>query len=234
MKTSLSRYALSLSDQLQRQLVDVNFSLFASVCRDMLAALGYENIQTAGRLRFKGKNRDGGYDLEATLPSPTGRRKVIIQLKQYEPDRFVYQRYVNELIGVALRVGASEAVIVTTGKLSHVLEESRHSLSRFLIPVRLIDGDELLRLLIEHEIGVKDGSFDGDYFAELAMQDTDFGEKEAYRLFPMSLEEPTTRLLIEIDLSPMSKASLVIPKTRLSSSRNGSTITGQKLSSTTT
>lgn len=91
----------------------------------------------------------------ATAPKP--RRKVIVQLKQYGPDLQVHQRCVDELRGTCLRVGASEAILITTSGFSHVVQEQAAALAREktpLAPVHLVDGSALLRALVAHQVGV--------------------------------------------------------------------------------
>ena len=174
----------SLRTQLQEQLVSCNFHLFAAVCRDVVQTIGCQNVELAGRLSFKGKNRDGGYDLEATLPGPLP-RPVVICLKQFRPNQRVFQRSIDELRGVALRAGAAEAILITSGSLSSILSAARTRLTHSPLPVRLIDGQELLDILIAHEIGVVQIEdklvFNDAYFARLAQACVDNGQQESYR-----------------------------------------------------
>ncbi|MBB6050733.1 restriction endonuclease [Armatimonas rosea] len=172
-----------LRSRLHEQLTAGNFHLFASVCQDVLKAIGCQEVRLAGRLRFKGKNQGGGYDLEATLPGPLP-RPVVVQLKQFRSQR-VFQRSIDELRGAALRAGAAEAILITSGPLSRVLQDTRAKLTKSPVPVRLIDGQELLDLLLAHEIGVMQIEetlvFDDAYFARLAKACVDQGLQESYR-----------------------------------------------------
>lgn len=155
-----------ITSQLRRRLLALDFPAFARcVCR-LLDALGYENTQPTGRREWKGYNRPGGggYDLEATLPGGVGPRRVIAQVKQYDA-LAVHQRSVDELRGACLRAGASEAVLVTTSTFSEVVRRSERvrmsaaspeAASSLVAPVRLIDGEELVRLLIRHRLGVRE------------------------------------------------------------------------------
>ena len=155
-----------ITDQLRRRLLALDFPAFARcVCR-LLDALGYENAQPTGRREWKGYNRPGrgGYDLEAALPGGMAPRHVIAQVKQYDI-LAVHQRNVDELRGACLRAGASEAVLVTTSTFSEVVRRSERirmssaspeAASSLVAPVRLIDGEELVRLLIRHRLGVRE------------------------------------------------------------------------------
>ena len=157
---------LLIADQLRRRLLDLDFPAFARCACCLLDALGYENTQPTGRREWKGYNRPGGggYDLEATLPGGMAPRRVIAQVKQYDT-LTVHQRSVDELRGACLRAGASEAVLVTTSTFSKVVRRSERvrvsaaspeAASSLVAPVRLIDGEELVRLLIRHRLGVRE------------------------------------------------------------------------------
>lgn len=180
--TSFLNHREQLRSRLQNQLQAGNFHLFAAVCQDVLQAIGCSEVRFAGRLSFKGKNRDGGHDLEATLPGPSP-RTVVVQLKQFRPKQRVFQRTVDELRGVALRAGASEAILITSGSLSQALQAD--SAATALLPVRAVDGQELLDLLIIHGLGVVEIEgrlvFDERYFAQLAQRCRNHGQQEPYR-----------------------------------------------------
>lgn len=188
--------AALLRTRLQETLLEANFHLFAAVCQDVLRAVGCQEVRLAGRCHFKGKNRDGGHDLEATIPGPLP-RLVVIQIKQFRPSQRVFQRSVDELRGVALRAGAGEAILITSGPISHVLREAKAHLHASLLPVRLIDGEELLELLIAHEIGVQQVEerlvFDESYFIRQAALCVDRGQQEPYRR-PHEQPQKTHRL----------------------------------------
>ena len=115
--------------------------------------MGYQNVKLSGRTNWVGRNADGGYDLVADLPVPGGTRRVIIQAKQYTPERHIFRRTVDELRGVCLRAGASEALLITTSAFSDTLDPRRFS-SAPLLPVRLVDGAELTELMAQHRVGV--------------------------------------------------------------------------------
>lgn len=140
---------------------------------DLLTALGYQEVKLAGRTQWKGRNREGGYDIEAVVPSGLGHHKVIAQVKQFSPEQRVYQRTVDELRGVALREWAGETLLLTTGLFSTVLQESAGKAST-TIPVQLVDGERLLQALASQRVGIEeiDGKLtvDGAYFDRLVEQ----------------------------------------------------------------
>ncbi len=160
-------YEECLAEQLHGRLLDLDFPAFALCLCRLLQALGYQNVHLVGRREWKGYNKPGGggYDLEATLPgsllpgSPSTRR-VIVQIKQFDGLR-VHQRSVDELRGTCLRVGAAEALLITTSAFSKVVRAGTAAPSGAgspVAPVRLMDGEELIALLIRHRLGVKEHS----------------------------------------------------------------------------
>ncbi len=149
-----------LAERLRRRLLALDYPAFARCVCALLEALGYEEARPAGRQEWKGYNRagGGGYDLEASLPGGLAPRRVVAQIKQYDA-LAVHQRSVDELRGACLRAGATEALLVTTSAFSDVVR--RHAASpdpigTLVAPVRLIDGEELLALLIRHRLGVRE------------------------------------------------------------------------------
>jgi restriction endonuclease Mrr len=132
----------------------------------VVSALGYQSVHLAGRRDFRGRNgRDGraGYDLTATQAG----RQVVIQLKQFPADRRLFQRSLDELRGVTLRSGAAEALLITTGMVSPSVDREAHRLAP-ITPISLIDGKELLELLLQHRIGVThSGKIDDAFFRQL-------------------------------------------------------------------
>lgn len=142
---------------LERDLLDrlllLNYHAFLRAMSALLERMGYQNIRLSGRTGWVGRNADGGYDLVADLPVPGGTRRVIIQAKQFGEGRRIFRRTVDELRGVCLRAGASEAILITTSAFSDTLDSRRLS-SATLVPVRLIDGSELAELMTLHRVGI--------------------------------------------------------------------------------
>ncbi len=73
-----------------------------------------------------------------------------MQAKQYR--RPVSRRFVDELRGAALRTGAQQGVLLTTS--TFYLPAYRAVWKGCPLPVRLVDGSEMLDLLIAHDLGV--------------------------------------------------------------------------------
>ena len=144
---------------LQERLLSLPFDAFAALVALLLPSFGYEDIHLAGRRDFKGRNgRDGasGYDLVATRDG----RPVLIQLKQFQQKNLLFQRSLDELRGVALRRGASQALLVTTSDFSPSVNRTAHRQSP-IAPIVTMSGEELAQKLVESGIGVtQDGEID--------------------------------------------------------------------------
>ncbi len=160
MKTTLTAPARTsgpleepLRNRLRRRLLALNYHAFAQCLCLLLERVGYEDVRVAGRVNWKGRNCEGGYDIEASLPAGVGRRKVIVQIKQFDTLP-VYQRSIDELRGTCLRAGAAEALLITTSTFSPVVLRRAVAVGVQVAPVRLVDGAELLDLLILHRVGV--------------------------------------------------------------------------------
>ncbi len=158
-------YEECLEEQIHGRLLGLDFPAFALCLCRLLQALGYQDVHLSGRREWKGYNKPGGggYDLEATLPGPVlpgslSPRRVIAQVKQFDGLR-VHQRSVDELRGTCLRLGAAEAMLITTSAFSKVVRAGAAApggASSPIAPVRLMDGDELIALLIRYRLGVKE------------------------------------------------------------------------------
>jgi restriction endonuclease Mrr len=139
------------------------FGAFVAFMARLLARVGYESITPSGRDHWKGRNgRDGnaGYDLTAVLRHGASSRHVVVQAKQFTPGQKVYRRTLDELRGVALRVGVGEALLVTTGTFSPAVDRQAFR-DAPILPVATLDGDELAVLLLRHRVGLtRDGRID--------------------------------------------------------------------------
>jgi hypothetical protein len=141
---------------------------YPALCRlvgDLLLSLGYADVRPAGRAGARGRNRDGGLDLGATVRGGLGRRRVAVQVRQYAPGALVHRRQLDELLGACVRLGCSEGVLVTTGAFSGPAAEWARELARLDRPpgpaLHLIDGDALVELLTACRVGVRVAPGDG-------------------------------------------------------------------------
>lgn len=150
--------------RLRRQVLALDYAGCSKLLCRLLEELGYEQVRPAGRTSLRGYNRrgGGGWDLAATLPAGVGSRRTIIRLK-HSPRQHsgpepipVHQRCVDELRGACLRAGAAEGLLVSTGAFSLTARRLTVRDQSGVAPVRLVDGEELLDLLLAKRLGVRE------------------------------------------------------------------------------
>jgi restriction system protein len=127
--------ALSELDQ-RPNLMDLSFLEFEALIQNLFTKMGLEARQTR-------PSRDGGVDCVAWDPRPIFGGKVVIQAKRYK--NTVGVSAVRDLFGTLQNEGASKGILVTTsgyGQASFDFAQNK--------PIELIDGSNLLYLLVEH------------------------------------------------------------------------------------
>jgi hypothetical protein len=146
-----------LTRKVREELLALPYSAFLLVVARLLERQGYRQVRLLGRKEFVGRNRSGGWDLEATAPRQQAMSagqagpRCIIQVKQFDK-LTVQQRTVDELRGCILRSGAGLGILITTSRFSPVAQEAAQTSS--LAPIVLLSGKELLSLLIQQRLGV--------------------------------------------------------------------------------
>jgi hypothetical protein len=154
---------------LHERLLSLPYDAYLQVISQLLSRLGYRDVRPSGRTDWKGRNKGGGYDIVASLSDVLHSRTVIVSAKQFDRASRIFQRQVDELRGAAIRSGANEALLITSGSLSDAIDP-KVLVSPFF-PVRLMDGDELISLLIQYGIGITDSfGLDEAFFAKLEQE----------------------------------------------------------------
>jgi restriction system protein len=126
---------LSQLDQ-RPNLMDLSFLEFEALIQNLFIKMGLEARQTR-------PSRDGGVDCVAWDPRPIFGGKVVIQAKRYK--NTVGVSAVRDLFGTLQNEGANKGILVTTsgyGQASFDFAKNK--------PIELIDGSNLLYLLVEH------------------------------------------------------------------------------------
>lgn len=192
----------ALERNLRERLLVLNFHAFLRAISVLLLRMGYSNVELSGRTGWVGRNADGGYDLIAFLPVPGGTRRVIVQVKQYVPERRIYQRTIDELRGVCLRAGASEALLITTSSFSDTVNAGRLA-TVAIAPVRLIDGRELTELMALHRVGVwEEASASADEPVHRGVDEAFFIDlEEAYQGIRRANEEDQEQFFLSLIVS---------------------------------
>jgi len=142
----------ALRRRLRERLLSLGYPAFEETVRELLLRMGYTDVRGAGRRFRRGRTLRGGMDLSATAETGVTRARLLLQAKQYE--RPVPRRFVDELSGACRRQGAWGGVLVATSRFSRA---ARLAASQGPSPrIRLLDGDELLSLLISYRIGLRE------------------------------------------------------------------------------
>ncbi len=153
--------AAELLDQVKQGSPD----FFEQLVVDLLVAMGYGGeVEDAGKT--VGKSGDGGID-GIIRQDKLGLDKIYLQAKRWENN--VSRPHVQGFAGSLDGVRARKGVFLTTSSFSR---EARDYVKQIEKKIVLIDGKQLARLMIEHNVGVSTaGTYvvkqvDSDYFEE--------------------------------------------------------------------
>jgi restriction system protein len=111
----------------------------------LLEAMEYENVVVTSR------SNDGGVDVIADIEVGITPVREVVQVKRRKGN--IQRRTLDELRGSLHRFEAMRGTIITVGDFSRGAQTA--AFERGAAPITLIDGERLIDLLIEHEIGVR-------------------------------------------------------------------------------
>ncbi len=155
-----------LVDELLEQVRATDPSFFEKLVLDLLHAMGYGVSRQA--LSQVGQSGDGGIDGIVNLDQ-LGLQKVYVQAKRWNGGNTVGRPEIQAFYGALAERRATYGVFITTSALSKPAMAAATTLSDTLV---LIDGQRLVRLMIDHNVGVSAVStfsvkrLDSDYFAD--------------------------------------------------------------------
>lgn len=139
---------------------------FEQLVVELLSKMGY------GKGRRVGHSGDQGID--GILNQDTlGLEKIYIQAKRYTSTS-VGEPEIRNFAGSLINQGATKGVFITTSTVNSAARETAQNISMGNQFIRLIDGTELSRLMIEHGVGVvtemtyEVKKLDANYFADFA------------------------------------------------------------------
>jgi inner membrane protein len=143
--------------QLHGRLLALPYEDFEQVMQELLSRSGYSSVQMVGRKHKRGRPRAGantqvgGHDLKAYTQTDLASTLTLTQIKQYQ--RVVSRRFIDELRGTMIRSGATQGLLITTSTFSRVAYKA--AVLSDIAPIRLIDGTELLQLMVDCRLGVQ-------------------------------------------------------------------------------
>ena len=132
----------------------------------LLEELGYQNVEVTA------SSGDLGVDVIANIELGITSVREVVQVKRHS--RTIQRKDLDALRGSLHRFNAVRGSIITTSKFSKGTEEA--AFERGAAPITLIDGDKLVDLLIEHELGVNKQSIevlriDSEFFSNSSVND---------------------------------------------------------------
>ncbi len=152
-----------LADELLNSISQISPEGFERLVVDLLENMGY------GRGEAIGKSGDAGID-GIINQDALGLEKVYMQAKRWQSQ--VGEPEIRNFSGSLDAKGASKGVFVTTSSFSASATQTAKTISAGSKFIRLIDGPELARLMLEHDVGVitrytyKIQTLDENYFSE--------------------------------------------------------------------
>jgi len=126
-------------------------AFFERLVLDVLIAMGYGGSREDAASHL-GKSDDEGIDGRINQ-DPLGLDQIMVQAKRYAPDRVIDRKTIQAFIGSLAGQGVTKGVFITTSTFG--ARASEFVLRGSNTKVVLIDGHELLTLMMRHHIGVR-------------------------------------------------------------------------------
>jgi restriction system protein len=124
---------------------------FERLVLDVLVAMGYGGSRNEAAMHL-GKSGDEGIDGRINQ-DPLGLDQILVQAKRNAPSNLIDRRTIQAFIGSLAGQGVTKGVFITTSSYQPSAREfvQRGSNTKIV----LIDGDNLLDLMMRHKIGVR-------------------------------------------------------------------------------
>ncbi|MXY46690.1 MAG: restriction endonuclease [Chloroflexi bacterium] len=156
---------IKLADELLESVKRTSPDRFEQLVIELLVKIGY------GKGERVGGSGDGGIDGIITQDR-LGFKKVYVQAKRWDSTQ-IGEPEIRNFSGSLDPHGASRGVFITTSLFSATARQTAAAAQLNNKNIKLIDGKELARLMIEYEVGVitkmvyKIGEIDENYFSDL-------------------------------------------------------------------
>ena len=144
MEQSDRQLRAKLADELLESIMKLTPDRFEQLVVNLLEKMGYGKGEAVGR------SGDGGID--GINQDPLGLEKVYIQAKRWSNQ--VGEPEVRNFSGSLDAKGAAKGVFITNSTFSRAAKETARNISAGNKLIRLIDGQELVKLMIQHGVGV--------------------------------------------------------------------------------
>jgi restriction system protein len=133
--------------EIRQLLISMDPFQFEELIKTLLATIGYEDVEVTS------PTNDGGVDVIAHIQLGISNVKEVVQVKRYSKN--VQRKTLDALRGSLHRFQAVRGTIITTSDFSKGTKGA--AFENGAVPITLINGDRLIDLLIENELGVRSG-----------------------------------------------------------------------------
>ena len=140
-----SRQRQAVREQLRNLLLDMDPYQFEDLVRRLLEEMGYEDVETTSPANDKGVDVVGNIEVGITAV------REVVQVKRHRSN--IQRPVLDALRGSLHRFGAVRGTIINTSGFSKGTRDA--AFERGAAPITLIDGDKLIGLMIEHQLGVR-------------------------------------------------------------------------------
>ncbi len=147
-RSDIHKLAKELRQEAREQLADYLAHMdpfkFEGLIKVLLEEMGYQDVVTTA------PTNDKGVDVVAHIELGISSVREVIQVKRHKGS--LNRTVLDQLRGSLHRFSAVRGTVISTGKFSKGAQEA--AFERGAAPITLIDGDKLLDLLTERQIGV--------------------------------------------------------------------------------
>ena len=157
----------ALQSDIKERVQALSDGQFEQLIVKLMLGLGYG---ASGSGKRTGGSGDGAIDGVIT-EDVLGLDKIYLQAKRYSPDSGIGPDKIREFAGAMDAHGIVKGVFVTTSRYTKAAREYAERSHKHL---RLIDGDELAKIMVHHSIGVRKyrklelKHIDSDFFDDMA------------------------------------------------------------------
>ncbi len=157
----------SQRETLRERLEKMDPYAFERLICDLLTEMGYEDVEVTQ------PSNDKGVDVKAVAQFGITTINEVIQVKRHRAN--IQRTVLDMLRGSLHRFKAQKGTIITTGDYGKGAKDAAFEMGA--APITLINGETLIDLLMQHEIGVKKKTVDYYEFDESAFQAEEPGEE---------------------------------------------------------
>ncbi|HII3189906.1 TPA: restriction endonuclease [Enterobacter asburiae] len=142
---AVKRYNQQQKEQLREQISTMNPYKFEHLIGQLLEAMGYEQVEVTKASGDKGVDVVGRVQVGITTITE------VVQVKRMQSN--ITRPVIDQLRGALPYHSAIRGTLITTGRFAGNCEKA--ALHPGAAPITLIDGDRLLELLIENNVGIR-------------------------------------------------------------------------------